>query len=38
LTKTIEIPIIQESKTTDIGWIISAFAIGLGIGILGASR
>ena len=38
LTKTIEIPVIQESKTTDIGWIISAFAIGLGIGILGASR
>jgi hypothetical protein len=38
LTKTIEIPIIQESKTTEFGWIISAFAIGLGIGILGASR
>jgi hypothetical protein len=38
LTKTIEIPVIQESKTTEFGWIISAFAIGLGIGILGASR
>lgn len=38
LTKTIEIPVIQESKTTDIGWIISAFAIGLGIGILGGSK
>ena len=38
LTKTIEIPVIQESKTTEFSWIISAFAIGLGIGILGASR
>ena len=38
LTKTIEIPVIQESKTTDIGWILSAFAIGLGVGLLGASK
>lgn len=38
LTKTIEIPVMVESKTNDIGWIISAFAIGLGIGILGTSK
>lgn len=35
LTKTIEIPAMQDKQTTDIGWIISAFAIGIGIGLLG---
>ena len=38
LTKTIEIPIVHEEKSTDIAWIISSFAIGIGIGILGASK
>lgn len=35
LTKTIEVPVIKEVSTTEIGWIISALAIGLGIGLLG---
>jgi hypothetical protein len=38
LTRTIEIPIVHEEKSTDIAWIISSFAIGIGIGILGASK
>jgi hypothetical protein len=38
LTRTIEIPIVREEKSTDIAWIISSFAIGIGIGILGASK
>lgn len=36
--KTIQVPIIEKSASTDFAWIVSAFAIGIGIGILGATK
>jgi hypothetical protein len=38
ITTTVKVPVETVKTTTDLGWVISAFAIGLGIGLLGASK
>lgn len=38
ITKTVELPVETIKTTTDLGWLVSAFTIGLAVGVLGATR
>jgi hypothetical protein len=38
ITKAVEIPVETIKTTTDLGWLVSAFTIGLAVGVLGATR